>query len=284
MIGPTFLVIGAAKCGTTSICDLLAAHPDVFVTSPKEPHFYSRLVTFHQRRDWYVSLFKNARGVRAAGEGSTSYTHPHRIDFVVPRLREELPDVRLIYIVRHPIRRLESDWKMRLREERVSASLAEAIEKNASLITFGLYWKHLSLYREAFPDEQLLVVFLKDLAEQPRKVLSGVYRHIGVDPSFEPSDPGRKRNASGDFREHGVLSTAVRQLPGMTHLKQLLPDSTVGLARSVLTRDFDPDPDWDPEALKVVRDHFREDSYNLLNYCGKPREYWSLDANAEAQI
>lgn len=281
---PTFLVIGAAKCGTTTMCDLLAAHPDVFVTSPKEPHFYSRLVTFDQRREWYTSLFHPARGVAAAGEGSTSYTHPHRIEFVVPRLREELPDVRLIYMVRDPIRRLESDWKMRLLEERVPRSIGEAIETNASLITFGLYWNHLSLYRKAFPDDQLLIVFLEDLAEQPRKVLPGVYRHIGVDPSFEPLDPDRKRNASGDFREDGVLSSALRQVPGLSRLKQLLPDPTVGLARSVLTHDFDPAPDWDAGTLDAVRGHFREDSSCLLEYCSKPQDYWSLGSAAEARV
>lgn len=70
---PTFLVIGATQCGTTTMCDLLAAHPDVFMTSPKEPHFYSRLATFPQRRD-----------------------------------QKELPDARLIYMIRHPVRRLES--------------------------------------------------------------------------------------------------------------------------------------------------------------------------------
>ena len=60
------------------------------------------------------------------GKGSASYTHPHRIDLVVPRLQREIPDCRLIFMVRHPVRRLESDWKMRTLEGRLSPDIRGA--------------------------------------------------------------------------------------------------------------------------------------------------------------
>lgn len=273
---PTFIVIGAAKCGTTSICDLLGAHPDVFMSSPKEPHHFSRLTTYDKQRDWYESLFPDPGAYQAVGEGSTSYTHPHRIDFVVPRIRERLPECRLIYMVRHPVRRLESDWRMRRWEERAPASITDAVDKQASLITLGLYWKHLQAYREAFPDDQLLVVFLEDFAEEPVSELHRAYEHIGVDPAFVPDDPETPRYASADFRRMGALAKWVRGVPGYDRLRDLVPDQVVRLARRTLTEDFDPSATWDPDVLETVRGYFRDDSRRLLQHCGKPEDYWRL--------
>lgn len=275
---PTFLVIGAPKCGTTTVCDLIGDHPNVYMTTPKEPHYFSRLTKYRELRPWYISLFEDCDSCEAAGEGSTSYSHPHRIDFVAPRIRDVLPDCRLIYMVRHPIRRLESDWKMRLREGRVPESINEAADEHASLITFGLYWKHLQTYRKNFPDEQLLVIFLEDFAEHPGRELRRILRHIGVDPSPAPDDPDRRRNATEQYRKKGTLAALIRRFPGYDRLRQTVPERIVELSKSVLTDEFNPSPDWDGEALSLVRDYFREDSRKLLRHCGKSPEFWDLDA------
>lgn len=277
MLPISFLVIGAAKCGTTSLCDLLAGHPDVFVTEPKEPHYFSRLVTFERKQEWYRSLFEGSEGFRARGEGSTSYTHPHRIDFAAPRIREALPHVRLVYMVRHPVRRLESDWRMRLYEDRSAGSISRAAEEEASLITFGLYWKHLSVYRRLFSDEQLMVVFLEDFAEDPKRELARVCDHLGVDPDYNPIEPDRARNASRDFRRDDAVASALRSVPGLDRLKQVVPEVALDTARRLFTQEFRPVVDWEPDVLRAVHTHFVEDSAQLLAHCGKPAEFWTLD-------
>ena len=124
---PNFIVIGAAKCGTTSICDLLSSHPDVFMSNPKEPCFFSHMNEDFRTRDWYESLFDAVSGESAVGEGSTAYTHPDVIDATSRQILEAIPDCRLIYMVRHPIRRLESDWRMRRHEGWTSESISEAV-------------------------------------------------------------------------------------------------------------------------------------------------------------
>lgn len=276
MPDPTFFVIGAAKCGTTTICDLLAAHPQVFMSSPKEPHFFSRLATYNELHPWYESLFEDGTDTEARGEGSTSYTHPNRVEFVAPRIRDNVPNARLIYMVRHPVRRLESDWKMRLREGRASTSIADAVDWHGSLITFGLYWKHLSVYREYFDDDQLLVVFLEDFSEDPQRELQRVYRHVGVDPLFIPDDPARERNAASDFRHDSWVATALRAVPGFKRVKEAAPRWSIETLKLLLTRDRDPVPDWDEDTLDLVESYFREDSKQLLSYCDKDPDFWDL--------
>lgn len=276
---PTFVVIGAAKAGTTSVCDLLGAHTDVFVTDPKEPHFFSRITAFEDRREWYASPFEGAGDAAARGEGSTSYTHPNRISFTAPRLREHVPDCRLIYLVRHPVRRLESDWKMRRLEGRAPESIGQAVDRNASLLTFGFYWSHLSVYRELFPDEQIRVVFLEDLARDPETELRALYRHIGVDPDFVPPGLGRPRNTSTSRAQSVAIENLVRTIPGGRRISSLLPEVLKELVRETLARPEDHEPvvEWAPRELEAVETLYRKDSRKLLAHCGKSADFWELD-------
>lgn len=276
---PTFIIIGAAKAGTTTMFEFLGAHPDVFTSDPKEPGFFSGLTTFDSRRDWYESLFSGAEGYGASGEASTSYAHPHRIDFVAPRIRKHIPECRLIYMVRHPVRRLESDWRMRRMENRISPRIGEAVEANVSLLTFGLYWKHLNVYRSSFPDEQILVVFLEDLSQNPERELRRAYQHIGVDPGFRPTSPDRASNTAGDRARAEAISAVSRRIPGAKRLASLLPDPLTEKAKSVLARSGRPAPEveWAPDRLKAVCDFLRTDAENLLRHCGKSPDFWNLE-------
>ncbi len=73
-VKPNFLVIGAMKCATTSLCDIFAQHPQMFVCTPKEPEFFCDDKVFARGWPWYESLFTAGTNKLAVGEGSTSYT------------------------------------------------------------------------------------------------------------------------------------------------------------------------------------------------------------------
>lgn len=281
---PSFIVIGAAKCGTTSMCELLGQHPDVFLTNPKEPHFFSRITTFEHSRPWYESLFRDAGGHRAVGEGSTSYTHPHRIDLVVPRLRREVPACRLIYMVRHPVRRLESDWKMRTLERRLSLPISQALDRNASLVTLGFYHARLSAYRAAFSDEQILVVFLEDLQRDPEHELARVFRHIGVDTDFIPEGLHRPHNTAEERARSVVAERIVRRVPAAQRMARRLPSGLRRIVKQGLSWSVPEEPTvkWEPRVLQSVTDLFRDDSLQLLDHCGKSHDFWDFAENPES--
>lgn len=276
MPGPTFMVIGCRKCGTTNLYRLLSAHPDVFMTTPKEPQYFSRLKDFERDRAWYTSLFAGAESHSARGEGSTMYTFPRRIELAAPRIHEAFPDCRIIYMVRHPIRRLESDWRSRLREGRARESINEAIETNDNLVTIGLYWKNLNVYRQFFSDDQILVVFLDDLAREPIPVLKRVFAHIGVSQDFVRADVRAPRNTPGRKVDNRLGSLA-RHIPGFDALKRLVPQSVVHAAKDVLTTERSDVADWDPAILSEVRNLYRQDTEVLLKHCGKPPDFWDLE-------
>src|SRR4051812_36073420 len=104
---PTFLVIGAAKSGTTSLHSYLDLHPRVAMSEPKEPSFFNR-EDWEIRRDWYESLFDPAAEVR--GESSTAYTRYPIVRGAPERIRALVPDAKLVYVVRDPIDRLVAHW------------------------------------------------------------------------------------------------------------------------------------------------------------------------------
>src|SRR4051812_13293797 len=106
---PTFLVIGAAKCATTVLCRILGEHPQVYVPPAKELYFFNDDDLFHRKGwPWYESLFFAGRNQPFRGEGTPLYTMRDEYPQVVDRIADALPRAKLIYMVRHPLRQIES--------------------------------------------------------------------------------------------------------------------------------------------------------------------------------
>ena len=113
---PDFVIMGAMKCATTTLHKQLAAQLGIFMSTPKEPCFFSNDEVYHKGLDWYQSLFRGAAPGEICGEASTNYTKMPTYPATVDRMQRHLPHVRLIYIMREPIDRLGShyahDWTL----------------------------------------------------------------------------------------------------------------------------------------------------------------------------
>ena len=107
---PDFIVIGAMKSATTTLHDQLAQQPGVFMSEPKEPNFFSNDEQYARGMAWYHGLFKDAAPDDLCGESSTHYTKLPTYPHTVERLKEAVPDAKLIYVMRHPIDRLISQY------------------------------------------------------------------------------------------------------------------------------------------------------------------------------
>lgn len=86
---PNYIVIGSMKSGTSTLCHLLGQHPDIFMSNPKEPEYFCNPELYARGREWYETLFEDATGKSAVGEGSTSYIKAH----LFPGYRKELPGI-----------------------------------------------------------------------------------------------------------------------------------------------------------------------------------------------
>jgi len=105
---PNLLIIGAMKGGTSSLHDYLSLHPEIFMSDPKEIHYYADGDYNKQSIDWYKSLFKTDKKI--VGTTPQSYTKCHNKYYknIPERIKRHNPDVKMIYIVRDPIERYTS--------------------------------------------------------------------------------------------------------------------------------------------------------------------------------
>ena len=189
---PDFIVIGAARSGTTWIAKNLGSHPEVYVPFKKELHFFDN----HYEEGWsfYENFFKDCGGARAIGEATPAYLHK---TIAAGRIKEHLPNAKLVVSLRNPIDRLYSRyWKSRGRfEENKELSFEDKIEQKPEFITEGFYIDHLRRYLELFPREQLLALLFDDLSDDPAGFMRSIYEFIGVASDYQSELVSHQINA-----------------------------------------------------------------------------------------
>jgi tetratricopeptide (TPR) repeat protein len=181
---PNLVVIGAMKCGTTSLHHYLDLHPEISMSAKKEINFFYRERTWARGLGWYSSNFDGAAPVR--GESSPNYTKSPRVAAVAAaRMQEAIPDARLVFVVRDPIERALSHYVHTAVKDEEHRPLSEALaDVESPYVQRGLYFACLRPYLERFPREQVLVIEHDDLLNRRGATLARIFAFLGVDPSF----------------------------------------------------------------------------------------------------
>jgi hypothetical protein len=193
---PDFLIIGAAKSGTTTLYQYLQRHPDVFMSTPKEMSFFSKDEVYARGFEWYAALFRGAEPGQLCGEASTTYSRWPTYRHAAERIAAAVPHVRMLYVVRNPVERLYSFYGHRMREE-VSSSLQEFIDHTPEAVHSGMYMEQLDQFLTYFPREQLKVLFLEDLVERPAELLAEVGQFLNLSPRDYLAEGDLLANAGG---------------------------------------------------------------------------------------
>lgn len=220
---PNFVVIGAMKSATTTLALQLAAQNGVFISDPKEPNFFSNDEIYANGMDWYESLFERAEGCQLIGEASTHYTklptYPHTLE----RFRAALPDVKLIYVMRHPIDRIVSqyihEWSQRL----ISGPIDDEIAKNPWMVDYGRYAMQIAPWLEAYGPGRVLPVFNERLRAEPQAELERVCAFLGYAGAPVWVEAG-DQNVSEQRLRKSPLRDAVLNAPGLKQIRRgLIP-------------------------------------------------------------
>ena len=219
---PNFLVIGSSRSGTTSLYHHLGEHPEAYVTPRLEPRFFAfendplryggpgdeilreRVVTDASA---YQALFAHTRGQRAVGEVAPAYLSSATAPAAI---RRYTPQAKLIAILRNPVERAISSFRLqRMEGLEPAAMLAAAWDLEAVraregwsyvwLYTYrGLYYTHLRRYRDLFPAEQMKVLLYEDwAAEGGRELLREVFRFLDLDEAYLPERTVRLNSTTG---------------------------------------------------------------------------------------
>ncbi|MGC1273658.1 MAG: sulfotransferase [Planctomycetaceae bacterium] len=190
---PDFLIIGAMKAGTSTLRDHLRVSRDVFVV-PQELHYFSDDAVFARGPEWYRTQFAGAGGAGAIGEKTASYCSSEK---AARRIREHLPDVKLIWLFREPVARCYSHYWHSVQRGREPLRFADAVRAEQYLVSGdrertylrrSRYSEQVESYLELFPREQLFFVLFEEMVKQPAVALERVFRFLEVPlRDFEPA-------------------------------------------------------------------------------------------------
>jgi uncharacterized protein (TIGR03086 family) len=192
---PTFLIIGAQKSGTRWLRINLGKHHEVYA-APTETQFFHSPERFALGLDWYRAQFPDWSGESIVGEATPGYMiWRHRPRRVAERIKQVVPDVRLIAILRNPVDRAQSALVHSERGGKIppDSNLLEVIRRTPpehdplGLVSGGWYAASLRPYRQLFGD-QLLVLLHDDIVADPARVYRRALVHIGADLDFVPTD------------------------------------------------------------------------------------------------
>ena len=275
---PTFLVIGAYKAGTTSLYHYLRAHPQVFMTEAKET-FYFTDRAFHNGLEWYEAQFDAAGDALARGEASTAYSAWPFFDHVPERAHALVPDAQLIYVLRHPIERLLSQYRFDARMWWDKRPIDEAVLDETRYVSRSRYAQQIERWLPYYPLERMHFLTTEDLRDHRTRELRRVYDFLGVDPGFVPRDVGREHNRQEDIRTE---SQAVRRLRGtVLHraARAVVPQPVRHALWRLGTAEKQPEvvaatisPDVEARLLEMLR----EDLVRLCGYVGPGFDAWGL--------
>ena len=204
---PNFLIVGAAKCGTTSMSEYLKQHPEIFISEVKEPRFLSsqsshlplngpgdakresRYITDYTA---YQQLFKSAGEYKAVGEASadTLYYYQRTIPAIKKYIGEQ---PKIIIMLRDPVKRAFSAYQHLVRDQRESLSFEEGLEKeeerkqkNYELIWYyrgvSNYYESVKSFIDSF--DNVHIIINEDLRDRASEIFHGIFSFLEVDPGF----------------------------------------------------------------------------------------------------
>jgi len=230
---PDFAIIGAMKCGTSTLHEQLALRSGFFMSRPKEPDFFSDDPIFARGPDWYASLFAGAAPDQVCGESSTHYTKLPEFPAAAERMQALLPKAKLVYVMREPVERVVSQYLHEWSTREVAGSLEEAVRAHERFVAYSCYARQLAPWRERFGPAAILPVFFERMVAFPDEELERVCRFLG-DPSPEPVAWRRDlapQNVTSERLRASPLRDALLRVPPVRWLKDRLPQSLRERAR-----------------------------------------------------
>lgn len=288
-----FAIVGAPKCGTTSLQEYLGEHPGVYMPqgANKEPHYFmpDYGASWHVKTaEAYASLFAGAAPGQQLGEASTWYLYSPQ---AAKALHRHNPRARIIICVREPVAMVLSLYKhninggqedvlafaeaVNLEPQRTSKAAAPlaADWRQLQYTKAGLFAEHIERYQQLFGTDQVKVIALDDLIADAGRVMADTCAFLGIDASFEPT-PG-VHNAAKPVRNLAIRRLKQR-MPIARRLDQALPRSLHRLLRdaaAVVTRDGSRIVVTDSDK-KQLAEHFRPSVQRLSELTG--RDFVSL--------
>ncbi len=315
---PNLFVVGAMKAGTTTLYRYLSGHPGVFMSPIKEPNHFSgealvqraaplfrsatagldayldgpmdqeRHMAYVSDRARYLRLFRDAGTRPWRGEASPGYLFSPDAPAAV---RQASPGARVVMMLREPVERAVSHYRMDLGGGVVRTSFAQAVAQDrraegmgyptdSLYLAMGMYARQVRGWMEAFPADQVRVYLFDDLRSDPEGVTDDLAAFLGVDAA------GFRRGAEHENRALAPRWTAVNWMlhhSGLKTLVRLVAPASVLQAGKRMWYRSPPDPGVTPQLRAELRALFAPDVAELSELVGRDLSRWTAERRAPAR-
>ncbi len=285
---PNVFLAGAPKCGTTSLANWLAAHPQCYVSSPKEPHFFGDFLRKRMTLDQYDKLFAEAGPAQKVRiDASTSY---FTIPYAIAEILEYRPDARFVVMLRNPVdlvyslysevfyggaetaSSFEDAW--RLQKDRKQGTGIPLSCNNPSMLFYrdqALLGQAMSNLLEQVGRERVHWIFTEDLKHDPQRCYRDVLEFLGLDDDGREAFPVMNR---AKRHKYPAMNRALRTL-GLWRSRLGLPGFGI---RTALNRKAKVEAKREPlseEFRRELYSSFEEDIHLLEQLTGRDLSGWA---------
>jgi hypothetical protein len=305
---PNFLIIGAAKCGTTTLHRQLSQHPEIFMAELKELNYFDDEHAWvylfpkkaHGRKEisWYASQFKRGADSPVRGESSVSYTMETTAPSAARNIANLIPETKMLYILRNPFDRIKSHytqwvWSGIIQPEMELETILASDSHGSSPESFffrefvysSLYHRQLSRYLEHFQKKQILILELQELKENPLDLYRKIFRFLEVDESFVPCEPNKVFNRTFEKKVLGwPLNKPSLFKLDIWGLRKKIPDPIKKrlIEMRTLKNETQVSPEISVEASKKLQEILLPDIKRLEEFLQKDLSEWTVPLTSES--
>jgi hypothetical protein len=295
---PNFLIVGAAKAGTTSLYQYLNQHPDIYMPSRiKETFFFSGITAEkfpgmgHEyaksaitNLDKYLELFSEAKEQKAIGEACVAYLYYYEIS--LKRILALLgKNIKIIICLRHPVDRSYSNYLHHVREGWETLSFLEAIKAESwrkekgwwwgfEYLPVSQYYSQVKAYLDVFGKERTLIILYEDLLEDQLGGIQKIFQFLDVDNSFVP-DTSKKYNQSLIPRNQTLHKFINKPNQIMSILKRKVPHHLLKqMTDNLNTLNLTEPPKLPAEERRKLIPLYQEDILKLQDLIQRDLTHW----------
>jgi len=274
---PDFAVVGALRCGTTTLYHLLGQVPGICLTDFKEPDYFIEELNYNKGPDWYADLYKDHNLV--CGDISPNYASEGWFDGVPERLFKAAPNAKIFYIVREPVERTRSHYYQLWshREDIVAPKDIFDTPLGEHVLACSQYMRQLNAYLKVFPQEQIHILRFEDLKSNPALIVKTVCDKLGIEVSDEQLENLKlqQRNSSQDLADVSNWWWSFGQwlrrneIPIIRRATNLVPQALISTVKSIVAKKSQSDrqlPEFTADIKDQVRAYLSEDDAQFKSF------------------
>jgi hypothetical protein len=270
-----FILIGAQKCGTTSIANQLAAHPQVCFSKEKEPGYFHATENWQAGLNVYHALFGPRPG-QLCGEGSTFYTFFPEFTKTHERLYDYNPDLKLVYIMRQPVDRVISHYTHNFVRSIDTKPPEEAVFDSPAYVNRSRYGVQVRPYLELFGPENVLLLIFEEYTDDQIATLEQIARFLNIDPApFADTDTTPRHQSVG---QPYLRYESVRQIThsdAFQKVRNIIPAAIrQPIRHRLFSNKIDEKPHFSVETRQALWRLLEDDVRTVESLLGRRLDQW----------